>query len=199
MLRKAVLLALLLLTSCAAGPTPERVGFNYPEAGIRFRPRRGVASRPIAADAAPVAPDLYNLLFPRTTCLIEGGPRRILVTGITGEWSDNRWPLYDEISVSFFGADPQYRFELTEERQIEVSWTGLASPVGALRVFHMTPLEEGSGDEQYTFSVTVVHYGNTIEFCWRDGWQSPPDEEKIEEFFYWTQGMRFREPTGEQQ
>jgi len=63
-------------------------------------------------------------------------------------------------------------------------------------VFRMTPLEGATGTPQYTFAVTVRHYGNAIELCWREARDVAPDEQKIEDFFYWTKGLRFYEPTG---
>jgi hypothetical protein len=181
-----------VLASCAIGPTPERSGFDYPQAGLKFSPRRHVTSDTLrgAVAASPQSP--YTLLFPRTTSSIENPYRRLYTTGIVGEWDDNRRPLFDEISVSLFRAELEYDFELVEERPIELPWPGLASGSGTLRVFRLKP--HGGGADQYTFAVLVHHWGNTIEFCWRDQSEVPPDEEKMEQFFYWTHGMRFREP-----
>jgi hypothetical protein len=184
----------LLAAACAFGPTPERVGFNYPDAGIRFSPLRGVACRAMSADAAPLHPDSYVLLFPRMTGTIEEGGRRLLFSGVKGDVDLGTWPLFDELSVSYFGADPQYSFEPVEEKEIDVPWPGISSKTGRYRLFHMVPLVEGDGNEQYCFAVTVREFGNTYEILWRDGWNSPPDEEKLEAFFHWTRGLRFRQP-----
>lgn len=192
--RLALVLCIALLTSCAFGPTPERTGFNYPQAGIKFSPRRHVTSDTVRAEVAIVEDAPYRLLFPRTKSYIETPHRRLLTTGIEGEWDENSRPLYDEISLVLFGAEPEYSFELTEERDIEVPWPGLASRTAKLRVFHMSPLEGIGGTPQYTFTVLVHHYGNTIELCWRQARDLPPDEEMLETFFYWTKGMRFYEP-----
>lgn len=183
----------LATVSCAMGPTPETVGFNYPEAGLRFRPRRNVVSHIVSGEITPEFPDRHTLIFPRTTSEIESRHRRILITGVEGIVQVTDKPLYDEVSENYFGADIVYRFELTEERTIEVPWNGLESGTGTLRVFRMIPVGE-TGEEQYTFAVTVQHSGNTIEFCWRDSHNIPPDEEKLSHFFYWTHGMSFRAP-----
>ena len=179
--------------ACPIGPTPERVGFDYPEAGIKFNPRRHVVSDTVrGAEATTGATDL-KLLFPRTTSLIEGRGKRLLTTGIVGSWDNNQIPLYDEISLKLFGAEKQYDFELVDEKPIDLPWQGLNPPSGTIRVFKMTPATENAVP-QYTFAVYVTHLGNTIEFMWRDSAQSLPDDEKMEDFFYWTRGMTFFEP-----
>jgi len=181
--------------SCAIGPTPERSGFDYPQAGIRFRPRVHVTSDTTRSNIATNPDDRYQLLFPRTTSHIESPYVRILTTGIVGQWDETNRPLFDEIAVELYGADPTYDFEVFEERQIELPWPGLINDRGTLRIFRMTDIEKG--EVEYSFAVMVEHYGNTIEFSWRDGSSEPPDEEKMEVFFYWTHGLRFREPEPE--
>lgn len=194
MCRRLFVLTVLFLVSCAFGPTPERVGFNYPEAGIRFRPRRGIASRAFAVDASSISPESYTLLFPRVRSNVLATRERLLFTAIEGEWNENQWPLYDEIGVNYFGADPQFRFELTEERDIDVPWPGVVLKSGKLRIFRMVPVEGSVETEQYSFAVTVQNYGNTFEIMWRDGRTTPPDEERYELFYHWTRGLSFFEP-----
>lgn len=186
------LIIILLSLSCAIGPTPERSGFNYPRAGLRFRPRVHVTSDTVRGSVAITGNEQYELLFPRTTSHIENPYVRLLTTGIVGRWDKTDRPLYDEISLRLYGADPVYDFELVEERPIELPWPGLVNDIGELRVFKMTDID--TGEVEYSFSVLVEHYGNTIEFTWRDGSRNPPDEEKMETFFYWTHGLRFSEP-----
>lgn len=182
--------------SCAIGPTPERSGFNYPQAGIRFRPRVHVTSDTTRSSIATSPSDRYQLLFPRTTSHIESPYVRLLTTGIAGQWVQTNRPLFDEIALELYEADPTYNFELVEERQIEVPWPGLVNEMGTLRVFKMTDIE--SGEVEYSFAVLLEHYGNTIELQWRDGSGEPPDEEKMEVFKYWTHGLSFREPEREE-
>ncbi|MFH1677141.1 MAG: hypothetical protein ABIC40_08965 [bacterium] len=188
-----VIIGMFASLACPAGPTPERVGFNYPEAGIRFSPRRHVVSDTVRGTEAISGPSEIKLLFPRTTSLIEGRGKRLLTTGIVGSWDNNQIPLYDEISLVLFGAEKQYDFELVDEKPIDLPWRGLNPPTGIIRVFKMTPVTE-KDVPQYTFAVYVNHYENTIEFMWRDSAQNPPDDEKMQEFFYWTWGMTFFEP-----
>ena len=185
-----------LLIGCAMGPTPERIGFDYPQAGLKFRPRRDVVSNTLRGTIATNVNASYELLFERTKSQIEGPNVRLLTTGIAGIWDEQRRPvrpLYDEIGDALFEADIPWEFTLTEERQIEVPWSGLANDLVTMRVFRMVSV----GDEEnieYSFTVLVEHYGNTLEFCWRDGSDQPPDDEKIEVFLYWTHGLRFSEP-----
>ncbi len=186
------LFAALVLVSCAAGPTPERVGFDYPQAGLKFSPRRHVVSTTVRGTIASEQNPPYTLLFPRTTSEIESPNVRLLTTGIVGEWEPKPMPLYDEISMTVFRADEPYTFELTEEKDIALPWPGLQNPTGTLRVFRMTPVV--GGEPRYTFAVLVRHYGNTIEFSWRDSSANPPDDEKMKVFFHWTNGLRFSEP-----
>lgn len=188
------ILTALSLVSCAAGPTPERVGFDYPEAGIRFSPRRHVVSRVMGAEVTPLHPEAFKLLFQRVTSSVESPYKRLLFTGIVGERSEKVMPLFDELSYSYYGITKEYNFTLTDEREIELPWPGLLSKSGTLRIFHMTPVEGTSGTPQYTFAVTVFHYGNTIEVCWREARDVAPDQQKIDDFFYWTSGLRFLEP-----
>lgn len=192
-LSRFTLVLVLLLTACAAGPTPERVGFDYPGAGFRFTPRRNVVSETTKGQEAPVNTGNYTLIFPRTRSEIEGPYRRLLISGVEGEQHITTSPLYDELSLNFYGADRTYNFEFSEERDIPVEWNGVMTKSGTLRVFHMTPVDE-SGEEQYTFAITVFHYGNTIEVCWRDGRITYPDDERYEEFWHWTHGLKFYEP-----
>jgi len=194
------LLPLICLTSlligCALGPTPERVGFDYPQAGLKFSPRRHVISNTLRGTVALNENAPYELLFERTRSQIEGPNVRLLTTGIVGIWDEQRRgfrPLYDEIGDVLFEADIPWDFTLTEEREIEVPWPGLSNPIVTMRVFKMEPVDDEENIE-YSLTVLVEHYGNTIEFCWRDGTGSPPDDEKIEVFFYWTHGLRFSEP-----
>ena len=197
MFNRLSVLIVLHFVSCAFGPTPERVGFNYPEAGIRFSPRRGIASRAFAVDASSIDPESYKLLFPRMRSNILETRERLLFTGIEGEWNESRWPLYDEIGVNYFDADPQFQFELTEERDIDIPWPGVVLKTGKLRIFHMVPVEGSGETEQYSFTVTVQNYGNTYEVMWRDGRATPPDEDRYELFYHWTRGLRFFEPVVE--
>jgi len=193
------ILAASLLVSCAAGPTPERIGFNYPEGGVRFSPRRHVVSDTLRGTVASSENAPYVLLFPRTKSDIERPQVRLLTTGIVGEWDVTLRPLrplYDEISNELYQADVPYEFTLTEEREIELPWSGLTDPNATMRIFRMDDIE-GDGS-QYCFTVIVEHYGNTIEFCWRDGSGDPPDEQKLETFFHWTYGLRFSEPEAEE-
>jgi hypothetical protein len=183
---------LFFCLSCAIGPTPERSGFNYPQAGLRFRPRVHVTSDTVRGNVATTSNSRYQLLFPRTTSHIESPYVRLLTTGIVGQWQETNRPLFDEVAIQLYGADPTYNFEVVEERQIELPWPGLVNDMGKLRVFRMTDIE--SGEVEYSFAVVVEHYGNTIELAWRDGSSEPPDEEKLETFFYWTHGLRFSEP-----
>jgi hypothetical protein len=196
MLKKAgfifIFLIFLFLAGCAAGPTPERVGFNYPQAGVRFSPRVHVVSDTVRGDVAEIEGSEFTLLFPLTKSEIEGPNKRLLTTGIVGEWNDNKMPLYDEVSINLFGVDPNHSYKLTEEREIDVPWRGVETHTGTYRVFEMTPTSEGP--VQYTVAVLVHHYGNTIELCWRDSTTNPPDQAKLEEFFYWTRGLVFFEP-----
>jgi hypothetical protein len=185
----------LFVISCAIGPTPERSGFNYPQAGLRFSPRVHVTSDTVRGTVATTGDTRYVLLFPRTTSHIESPNVRLLTTGIAGEWDEDAQPLFDEIGVVLYGAEPQNTFELVEKRDIELPWPGLVNKRGELRIFRMS--EIGGEVAQYTFTVLVHHYGNTIEFCWRDSSGNPPDEHKMQVFFYWTRGLRFTEPEAE--
>ena len=194
LVRYSFLLFLLIEVSCALGPTPECVGFSYPEAGIRFSPRRHVVSRAKGTEISVAHPEAFTLLFPRIVADVEGQYRRILFSGVAGEWKGSSMPLFDEIGINYYGSKLEYSYQLTEERAIQVPWPGLASKSGTLRVFHMTPLPDSGGTAQYTFAVTVLHFGNTFEVCWREARDKPPDEQKLEEFFYWTHGLRFFEP-----
>jgi hypothetical protein len=188
------LLFSLLTISCAAGPTPERVGFSYPEYGIKFNPRRHVVSRAMGAEIAAAHPEAFTLLFPRITSQVENEYKRLLFSAVKGDWDGSRTPLFDEISQSFYGIDVKYDFSLTEERFIPVPWPGVESKTGMLRVFHMTPIKGSDGTAQYTFAVIVKHFGNTFEICWRDPADVAPDQQKIDDFFYWTHGLAFSEP-----
>ena len=76
--------------SCALGPTPERVGFNYREAGIKFSPRINVVSRPMGSDIQPSHPDAFTLLFPRVTSDVENEYKRLLFSGVKGDWDGKR-------------------------------------------------------------------------------------------------------------
>jgi hypothetical protein len=185
--------------SCALGPTPERVGFSYPEYGIEFSPRRHVVSRAMGAEIAPLYPENYTLLFPRVTSNVENEYKRLLFTAIKGEWTGKDHPLFDEINSNYYGIEENYQFELTEERTVTVPWPGLVNKSGTLRVFHMTPIKGKEGTEQYTFAVTVTHLGNTLEACWREARDVAPDQTKIDDFFYWTSGLKFFEPRKEKE
>ena len=187
----ASLLAIILV-SCAIGPTPERTGFDYPKVGLKFKPRRHVTSDTVRGQIASVENPPYELVFQRTTCEIESPDVRLLISGIKGQLTENRRPLYDEIGVMVFQADPTYDFKLTEEKDIIVPWPGVVSGSGILRTWEMTPV--GGGETSHTFAVVVEHYGNTIEFMWRDPVGSVPDDAALEKFFYWTHGIRFYEP-----
>jgi len=183
---------MILLGGCAVGPTPERIGFDYPEAGIKFSPRRHVVSSPLG-ETVPHDVDLpYTLIFPRTSSKVENPDNRLLFTGISGEWDYDERPLFDEISHEMFGADETYEFEMVEKREITLDWNGVIDPIGTYRLFRMVPVGEEDGG--YTFTVTVIHFGNTIEVCWRDTTTSPPDDAKLERFNHWTHGLKFSEP-----
>ena len=192
-LRLLLLLAIISL-SCAAGPTPERVGFSYPEYGIKFSPRRHVVSRAMGAEIKPVYPENFTLLFPRITSTVESDYKRLLFSAIKGEWTGKDRPLFDEISYSYYDMEENYQFELTEERTIKVPWPGLVNNSGVLRIFQMTPIKGREGTPQYTFAVTVTHFNNAFEICWREARDVAPDQKKIDDFFYWTSGLRFFEP-----
>jgi hypothetical protein len=189
-----VWLLAIVSMSCAAGPTPERVGFSYPEYGIQFNPKRHVVSRAMGAEIEPLHPDSFTLLFPRVTSNVEDENHRLLFSAVKGEWSGKDSPLFDDINTNYYGVDENYQFELTEEKTVKVPWPGLKIESGTLRVFHMTPLEGKSGTPQYTFAVTITHYGNTFEICWREATDVVPDQKKIDDFFNWTHGLKFFEP-----
>ena len=182
----------LILVSCAIGPTPERTGFDYPDVGLKFKPRVHVTSDTVRGQIASVENPPYELVFQRTTCEIESPDVRLLISGIKGQLTDNSRPLYDEIGVSVFQADPTYDFKLVDEKNITVPWPGVVSGSGILRTWEMTPV--GGGETSHTFAVIVEHYGNTIEVMWRDPVGSVPDDETLEKFFYWTHGLKFYEP-----
>ncbi len=191
-----LLITLLFSLACAVGPTPERVGFNYPEAGIRFSPRRHVVSDTVRGNIASTENPPYSLVCPRASSQIENPNTRLLMTCIRGNYSNNLRPIFDEVSDLNYGIDILYEFELIEEREIELPWSGLESGIGTLRIHRMTPI--AGGDNRYAFSILVAHFGNTFEFSWRDHVSAPPDEKKEEKFFYWTHGLRFYEPDVEE-
>lgn len=194
LIKNQIALMLLFVISCAAGPTPERVGFNYPEFGIKFSPRRYVVCRAMGTEIKPLNPDAFNLLFPRITAQVENEFRRLLFSAVAGEWTNNNIPLFDEINRTYYGIKETYSFDLVEEKSVEVPWQGLENKMNTLRIFYMAPLPGKDGSEQYTFTITLYHYGNTFEICWRDASNVFPDQQKIDDFFYWTKGLKFFEP-----
>jgi len=196
-MRFATPLFFLILISCAVGPTPERIGFDYPEAGLKFRPRRHVVSDTVRGQVASVDNPQYVVLFKRTRCDIESPDVRLLISGIEGQLTENRQPLFDEIAIKVYRADAMYDFELVDEKEIDVDWPGLMFERGILRTWTMTPVDGGT--EKQTFAVIVEHYGNTIELMWRDSVGSGPDEDTLENFFHWTHGLRFYEPEIEEE
>lgn len=185
-------LFILICTSCAAGPTPETSGFDYPEAGVRFRPRRHVTSDTVRGNVATVENPPYTVVFPMTKSNIERPDVRLLTTCIAGDYENNERPMFDDVSDLNYGMDIVHDFVLIEEREIQLPWSGLEPPVGTLRVHQMTLIEGGS--VRYAWSVLVKHYGNTFEFSWRDPLDTVPDAGKEETFFHWTHGLRFYEP-----
>jgi len=191
-MRALLPLIFLLSVSCAVGPTPERIGFDYPEAGLKFNPRRHVTSETVRGQVATVANPQYEIIFLRTRCEIENPDTRLLVSGIKGSLTENRLPLYDDIALKVYMADPTYDFELVDEENISLDWSGLVSDTGILRTWTMTPV--GGGETTHAFAVIVEHYGNTIEIMWRDAAGNAPGEAELEKFEYWTYGLRFYEP-----
>ena len=190
------LLLIPVLISCAAGPTPETSGFDYPQAGIKFRPRRHVTSDTLRGNVATVENPPYTVVFPLTKSEIERPEVRLLTTCIAGDYENRERPLLEEVSELNYGMDILYEFELVEERQIDLPWPGLEPPTGTLRVHKMTRID--SGEITYAFSVLVKHFGNTFEFSWRDVSENPPDADMEETFFHWTHGLSFYEPRKEE-
>ena len=102
-------------------------------------------------------------------------------------------PLFDAINRDYYGIDEKYDFALTDEREVQVPWSGVESKSGTLRIFHMTPIQGTDGTPQYTFAVIVKHAGNTYEVCWREARDVAPDQQKIDDLWYWTKGLQFVE------
>ncbi|MCX6646750.1 MAG: hypothetical protein NTY09_10390 [bacterium] len=192
-IQSALLLILSICISCAVGPTPETTGFDYPQAGIKFRPRRHVTSDTVRGNVATVENPPYTVVFPLTKSDIENPNVRLLTTCIAGDYENKDRPLFDEVSELVYGIEIQYDFELIEEKPIELPWPGLEPPTGTLRIHKMTP-KDGSSGIRYAWSVLVKHYGNTYEFSWRDVSENPPAADMEETFFHWTHGLSFYEP-----
>ncbi len=214
MQRWVSLVLILLLGIPAFGCMFESRGFSYPEAGLRFRPRENkIKTEADYSSVELVADSRYEVLIPPTLSTIENTSKRVIASGIAGQWTVNSRPLFDEVAVTCYGESTWCNYRLVEERTVDVPWPGLHPPQGVLRVFYLTPKRSAGsfrfgcgggrcgpvdldGSAQYTFAVTVYHNGNTIEFCWREDSDREPTERKINQLFRWTEGISFHRPRG---
>ena len=185
----------------------ESKGFYYPEAGLRFRPRSDVETQADYRNASMANEPRYNVIVPPTLSIVgDDEDKRIITTGIEGLWTVTERPLFDEVAITCYDEGTWCNYELVEEKRVEIPWRGVYPPEGIARTWHLTSTRTvrycgccgcrtvRDTTEQYTYTVTIYHAGNTIEFCWRENSRILATDSKIQQLFNCTDGVSFISP-----
>lgn len=206
-MRNWLFLLLIIMTAGWFLGCIESKGFYYPEAGMRFRPRADVETQADYRNASMADEPRYDVIVPPTLSIVaDNEDQRIITTGIAGYWTVTERPLFDEVAITCYDEGTWCDYELVEEKDVEIPWRGIYPPTGIARAWLLTSNRTirsygGCGTrsvkdttEQYTYTVTIYHAGNTIEFCWRENSGQLATDSKIRQLFNCTDGVSFTNP-----